>query len=102
MCNQNIQENKPRLQKTEKGAGGRRIIHKSPKSVFCVTCSRRSASTGAGVPGAVPRVSGEAAGGFCTAEEGSGSRFGETHSPQGARQDAAHLRQGHARRDRYL
>uniref|UniRef100_A0A671VAV2 Phosphotransferase n=1 Tax=Sparus aurata TaxID=8175 RepID=A0A671VAV2_SPAAU len=43
----------------------------------CVLCS------GAGLPGAVPSVSGEAAGGFCSAEEGSGSRFGETQSSQG-------------------
>lgn len=60
---------------------------------WCVLCS------GAGLPGAVPSVSGEAAGGFCSAEEGSGSRFGETQSSQGGRQDAAHVRQGHAGRD---
>ena len=59
----------------------------------CVLCS------GAGLPGAVPSVSGEAAGRFCSAEEGSDSRFGETQSSQGGRQDAAHVRQGHAGRD---
>lgn len=54
---------------------------------------------GAALPGAFPLVPGEAAGRFCSAEERSGQRFGETQPPEGAGQDAAHLRQGHAGRD---
>lgn len=52
------------------------------------------------LPGAVPPVSGKAAGGVSSAQEGYDSRSEETLPPQRARQDAAHLRPSHARRDR--
>lgn len=57
---------------------------------------------GADVPGEFPSVSGEAAGSLRSAEEGSDPRFGETLAPQGGGEDAAHLRPGHAGRDRYV
>lgn len=71
----------------------------SEKSILYITMFA-SLSAGAGLPGSIPSVYGEAAGGFRSPEERSDSRVGETHSPQGGRQDAAHLRQGHSRWDR--
>lgn len=71
------------------------VVHLIHYTYMCCVCL----SAGAGLPGAFLSVSGEAAGGFCSTEEGSGSRFGETHSSEGGRQDAAHLRQGHTGRD---
>lgn len=57
-------------------------------------------AAGADVPEELHFVSGDVAAGFCSAEERSEPRSGETLPPQGARQDAAHLRQGDAGRDR--
>lgn len=51
-------------------------------------------------PGAVPAVCGKAAGGVSSAQEGHDPGSGETLAPQRTRQDAAHLRPSHARRDR--
>lgn len=58
-------------------------------------------SAGSGLPGAFSSASGEAAGSFCSAQEGYDSRFGQTQSPEGACEDAAHLCQGHPRWIRY-
>lgn len=57
-------------------------------------------SAGADVPEAFHSASGDAAAGFCSPEERPEPRSRETHAPQGACEDAAHLRQGDAGRDR--
>lgn len=71
------------------------VVHCMHYTYMCCVCL----SAGAGLPGAFLSVSGMAAGGFCSAEEGPASRFRETQSPEGGRQDAAHLCQGHTGRN---
>lgn len=79
----------------------RATVVKAGISFTSYTCVCLCVSAVAGLPGAFSSVCGEAEGDFCSTQESSNSRFGETQSSEGGRQDAAHLRQSHARRDRW-
>lgn len=74
------------------------LVWVSPWTPLCLYAVHvtRPPSAGGEVPAAFPAVPGDAAGGFGSAQEGSAPRFREALAPQGARQDAAHLCQGHA------